>query len=89
MSVSRRVIYTGRVQGVGFRYTARRLAEGYVVAGYVRNRPDGTVELVAEGEQEEVERFLRALDAQMAPYIQGRDQHDDPPAGYRGFAIRT
>jgi acylphosphatase len=43
---------------VGFRYTAERIAGGYVVAGYVRNLPDGRVLLVAEGEREEVEGLL-------------------------------
>src|SRR6187455_864933 len=46
----RRVWYEGRVQGVGFRYTARGLAGGFPVSGYVRNLDDGRVELVAEGD---------------------------------------
>jgi acylphosphatase len=89
MTVCQRVIYTGRVQGVGFRYTTRHLAQGYAVAGYVRNRPDGSVEMAAEGEPEEVRRFLDAVDAQMAGCIEDRKLHDEPPAGYKGFVIRT
>ena len=46
----RRVVYTGRVHGVGFRFTARRIAGKVPVTGYVRNLPDGRVELLAEGE---------------------------------------
>ena len=42
------LIYSGRVQGVGFRYTVKQVAAGYDVAGTVRNLPDGRVELVAE-----------------------------------------
>ena len=47
------VFYAGRVQGVGFRYTAREIACGYDVAGYVCNLPDGRVELVVEGAETE------------------------------------
>ena len=46
MTVCKRVLYSGRVQGVGFRYTAHGLAQGYDVAGYVRNLPGGEVVLV-------------------------------------------
>ena len=88
MSVCKRVIFSGMVQGVGFRYTARRIAQGYAVAGYVRNLPDGTVELVAEGEPGEVERFLDAVAARMADCIQGRTLHDETACGYKDFVIR-
>jgi acylphosphatase len=56
-----RVIYSGRVQGVGFRATTRSIARRYDVAGYVRNQSDGTVELVARGSAEEVRGFLDAV----------------------------
>jgi acylphosphatase len=58
---TKRVIYEGRVQGVGFRYTTKDLARGYDVTGKVRNLPDGTVELVVSGENAEVAEFLREL----------------------------
>ena len=45
--IGRRVFFEGRVQGVGFRYSVRQLAKGYDVAGWVRNLPDGRVELEA------------------------------------------
>ena len=88
MPVCKRVIFSGMVQGVGFRYTARRIAQGYEVAGYVRNLPDGTVELVAEGDPGEVERFLDAVAARMGDYIQGRTIHDETSCGYKDFVIR-
>jgi acylphosphatase len=89
MTTCKRVLFTGRVQGVGFRYTARRLAANYLVAGYVRNMPDGRVELVVEGESAEVDRFLEALGQQMAGYIEDRTIHEEAPGGYRGFVVRT
>ena len=56
-----RVLYEGYVQGVGFRWTTKRIAQGYEVCGWVRNLPDGRVELQVSGEEEEVEAFLRAI----------------------------
>lgn len=58
MRERRHVFYSGYVQGVGFRYTAKRVADGYQVTGFVRNLPDGRVELVAEGEPAELSVFL-------------------------------
>ena len=54
------VLYSGRVQGVGFRFTVRQLACGYDVTGTVRNLPDGQVELVAEGARAELKAFWTA-----------------------------
>src|SRR5262245_23709703 len=88
MRVCKRVHYSGRVQGVGFRYAAARLAGDFDVAGFVRNLPDGRVELAAEGEANEVQKFLDALARQMAGYIAAHTIHDEPPADYRGFEIR-
>ena len=53
------VLYKGRVQGIGFRYTAERIAQSSGVTGWVRNLPDGDVEVVAEGGREILEKFLR------------------------------
>lgn len=55
------VIFSGRVQGVGFRYTVCRLAEPFSITGFVRNLQDGDVELVAEGNEQELSRFLHAI----------------------------
>jgi acylphosphatase len=84
------VFYEGRVQGVGFRYTARRVAAGFEVAGYVRNMADGRVELVASGEAEEVDGFLEAVrESELAGHIAGEIAADVvKPAGLRGFEIR-
>lgn len=55
------VLYSGRVQGVGFRYTAKSVAAGFEITGTVRNLPDGRVELVAEGLKGELESFRDAI----------------------------
>jgi acylphosphatase len=86
--ICKRVHYSGRVQGVGFRYTARQIAEGYAVSGHVRNLPDGTVELVAEGETDQVEAFLAAVAQRMAGYIEATTVTDERPGGAKGFHIR-
>ncbi|HKI35881.1 MAG TPA: acylphosphatase [Gemmataceae bacterium] len=88
MAICKRVVYSGRVQGVGFRYTAQHLAAGHAVAGHVRNLPDGDVELVIEGEADEVERFLAAVAGRMGRNIERTIVREAEPAGRRGFHIR-
>jgi acylphosphatase len=56
-----RVLYEGYVQGVGFRWTTKRIAQGYEVCGWVRNLADGRVELQVSGEDDEVAAFLGAI----------------------------
>jgi acylphosphatase len=88
-TVSKRVRYSGRVQGVGFRMTAAGLAARHPgVSGYVRNLPDGDVELVAEGEAAAVEAFLAAVARKMAGYVAHAAVAEEPPAGHGGFRIR-
>ena len=55
------IFYSGYVQGVGFRYTAKTVAAGFEISGIVRNLPDGRVELIAEGAREELEAFQDAI----------------------------
>jgi acylphosphatase len=88
MTVCKRVLYSGHVQGVGFRYTTRGLADGFDVAGYVRNLPTGDVELVAEGPEDQVQGFLAAVAQRMAGYIERTTAQDVPPTGQTGFRIR-
>ncbi|MDY0166605.1 MAG: acylphosphatase [Thermoguttaceae bacterium] len=83
------VHYAGRVQGVGFRYTVRQIAGGLNVTGFVRNRPDGTVQLVAEGSPKEVQRLLEDVRATMGNYIRSVQESRSPATGeFQGFAIR-
>ena len=83
------VLYSGRVQGVGFRYTAKTVASGYEVTGTVRNLLDGRVELVAEGTPEELEAFrLAILDAGLAGFIRDEQVTWTPAKNeFRGFEI--
>jgi acylphosphatase len=55
------IFYTGRVQGVGFRYSVKCAAQGFEVTGLVRNLPDGRVELMAEGERDQLDEFRKAI----------------------------
>ncbi len=86
--VCKKVIYSGRVQGVGFRYTARQTAAGFDVAGYVRNLSSGDVELVSEGEAGVVASFLEAVADRMRGYIQSAVVSDVAPCGHGAFVIR-
>ena len=86
--IARKIRFSGRVQGVGFRYTAREVSAGFKVAGYVRNLDNGDVELVAQGHEAEVDRFLAALEMRMRGYIEGRSDADEPVREFEEFAIR-
>lgn len=59
--IAKRVIFEGRVQGVGFRYTVKDLSRGFDVCGWVKNLPDGSVELQVMGEADEVDSFIREI----------------------------
>ncbi len=58
---ARHIIFKGRVQGVGFRYTAQRIASEFPITGYVRNMPDGSVETVIQGEEEDIQNCLTKI----------------------------
>jgi acylphosphatase len=89
MTVRRRLVVRGWVQGVGFRVAVARLARTRGVAGWVRNRADGTVEVVAEGNGDDVaslERF--AHDGPRGAEVIRVDAVDEPAEGLEGFEIR-
>jgi len=83
------IYYSGRVQGVGFRYTVKALATGFEVTGTIRNLSDGRVELVAEGTKEELEAFRRAIqDCEVGRFIRNENVGwSDGSGEYRGFEI--
>lgn len=83
------VLYTGRVQGVGFRMTVRQLACGYDVTGTVRNLTDGRVELIAEGAKAELKDFLTGIaESELSGFIDKQHETWSKPQGnIRGFSI--
>jgi len=82
---------TGRVQGVFFRHTAFQQAEGLGVNGWVRNRLDGSVELVAEGERTSLDRLLTWCESgpELARVESVRVEWDDPVGLEGGFRVRA
>lgn len=72
-TLCRRIVFYGRVQGVGFRMTTERTARKYEVVGYVKNLADGTVEVLVRGDTEEIERFLNAIRQRFTGYIETED----------------
>ena len=88
--VARRVLYEGRVQGVGFRFSVKSITTGYDVVGSVKNLIDGRVELEIQGEESEVEEFLKAvLDSHLRRHISRFVVHEIPiKKGIKGFEIR-
>ncbi len=81
--------FAGRVQGVGFRYTACRVSERFDATGFVRNLADGRVELVAEGDPGTVEAFVEAVKSAMREQIDATEELDGDPSGeFAGFGIR-
>jgi len=91
MTVNRRqmhIFYSGHVQGVGFRYTVKQVAGGFEVAGTVRNLPDGRVELVAEGNVDELKAFRQAIrDEGLDHFIRDEQMEWGEAQGLRGFEI--
>ncbi len=88
MAQQRIVIFTGTVQGVGFRFTACRVAAGYAVTGSVRNCSDGTVECIVEGDAAEIDAFLADLAERMSGYIHERsEQVAAASGGFTSFGV--
>ena len=87
--VRRRVVIHGHVQGVFFRDSTRRLAEREGVTGWIRNRPDGAVEAVFEGEPDSVERLVSfARKGPRGAQVERVELAEEHPEGLRGFNVR-
>ena len=88
--IAKRVVFEGRVQGVGFRYTVKDLSRGFDVCGWVKNLPDGSVEMQVMGEAGEVAAFIREIveESPVAGNIRNHYAETIPPlAGVTGFRI--
>jgi acylphosphatase len=87
--VRRRVVVHGRVQGVFFRDSLRRLADENGVSGWARNTREGTVEAVFEGAPDGVERLLSfARTGPRDAWVDEVEVHEEEPEGLTGFSIR-
>lgn len=87
--IAKQIIYSGRVHGVGFRYTCKDLARGYDVVGSVRNCVDGTVELIVGGDPAEVDEYLSEIEenSPVAHHIQSRFETPLDVPNLKGFVI--
>lgn len=88
---ARHVFYEGKVQGVGFRYSVKEVASGYDVVGWVRNLPDGRVEMLARGEETELDEFLQGIrDSAVGRHIRRQEVfNEEEPGPLKGFEIRS
>lgn len=83
------IVFLGKVQGVGFRATTRAIAQPLRITGWVRNEPDGSVRLVAEGPDEDIRALLSTLDDTMGQLIHTRtDSFSTPTGEFEAFEIR-
>jgi len=81
--------FSGHVQGVGFRFTTQNIAQQHNVLGYVRNLPDGRVELVMEGDENEMEDVVKNVNRRMACYVNRIETQTVPATGeFQRFYIR-
>ncbi len=80
--------FSGRVQGVGFRYSTLQLAKGYEVTGHVRNLSDGRVELEIEGNEAECRKFVAAIQDELDAYVRKTElAGGSRPRTYDRFSI--
>ena len=77
--VAKHIIFTGRVQGVGFRFTAHRVANHHQLTGFVRNLPNGSVEMLAQGQLEVIDDCIRDIEEEFAGYVRETKIDDVPP----------
>lgn len=88
MAAAKKIIFKGNVQGVGFRFTANRYAQRHQLAGYVKNLPDGTVEMVAQGPENAIEACIDDLKDYFGAQIRDTDiENLSPQSQYQDFKI--
>ena len=77
--IAKHIIFTGRVQGVGFRFTARRAANRRQLTGFVRNVPNGSVEMLAQGRSEDIDDCIQDLKEYFSGYLKETRIEEIPP----------
>jgi acylphosphatase len=83
------IYYRGRVQGVGFRFTCQRVAENHGIAGWVKNMPDGSVRLAAQGDERSIKKFLSEIEQNLNRFISDKEiEWQDFPEKLENFNIR-
>ncbi|GGC88288.1 acylphosphatase [Thalassobacillus devorans] len=85
------IIVHGRVQGVGFRFSAQQVAAEHNISGWVKNNPDGTVEIEAEGEKHNLDRFMEDIQNGPSPYAKVEHMDittENKEKGYKKFQIK-
>jgi acylphosphatase len=86
--VARHIIFSGTVQGVGFRFTAHRMAARHQLTGYVRNLSDGTVEMLAQGSAGDIDDCLKDIQQALIGHIrEARIEEVPPDPRYTDFKI--
>ncbi|MFA6356213.1 MAG: acylphosphatase [Candidatus Omnitrophota bacterium] len=84
------IYYSGRVQGVGFRFTAEAAARKFRVSGFAKNLRDGRVEVVAEGDEGRIKDFMEGVRDMMKRHISDEQASWEPATGeFRGFGIHA
>ena len=85
---AKHIIFIGQVQGVGFRFTAFRIANGYKLTGFVRNSPDGNVEMRAQGSSDDIADCIRDIQDSFSGYIRETKIEEIPTnPQYKDFKI--
>ncbi len=86
--IAKHIIFSGRVQGIGFRFTAFNIANRYELTGFVRNLPDGTVEMLAQGNPDDITNCIRDINESFTGYISETTIEDaSPNPQYKTFKI--
>ena len=87
-AVAKRIVFKGQVQGVGFRFTALNIAGQYQLTGYVRNAPDGTVEMLVQGPAGDIDGCISDIKDSFHGYVQETSVEDAVfDAKYKDFRI--
>jgi len=85
---AKHIIFTGRVQGIGFRFTALDIANRYRLTGLVRNAPDGTVEMITQGPADDIADCIRDIKEAFEGYIRETKTEEIPlDPKYTNFKI--